>query len=161
MQYKVQNETRDDEAEVEDEQEREFVTVVRYTEEHSAGRATALINWKLMAVEFIPEEDAVLVLLLCISLLRSVSEMRKQDLGRLLLRRRLKELKLGLRDWGSVMLGPDSCSSSLVSPFLHPWHWNADVVMASDQSDSQTRQPTTNYSPVLGGDALYKKVILK
>ncbi|KAI4295195.1 hypothetical protein MLD38_040574 [Melastoma candidum] len=156
------NESQDDGAQAEDEQEHDFVTVVRYTEEHSTGRATALINWKLMVMEFIPEEDAILVLLLCLSLLRSASEMRKQDLGKLLLRRRLKEPKLGSRDWGSVILGssPDKCSTSPASPFLQPWYWNADVVMASDQSDSHTRQPTLNLSQVLGSDALYKKVIL-
>ncbi|KAH6771843.1 hypothetical protein C2S51_010247 [Perilla frutescens var. frutescens] len=37
-------------------------------------KSTALLNWKLLVVEVLPEEDAVLVLLICLSILRSVSE---------------------------------------------------------------------------------------
>lgn len=143
-----------------DEEELDFVTVVRLTEEHPTGRATALINWKLLAVEFIPEEDAVFVLLLCISIVRSLSEMRKEDLGKLLIRRRVKEAKPGARNWGSVILHPSPACSTPVSPFLQPWHWNAKVVLASDGADSLTRQPSFINSGAEGSDALYKRGIM-
>ncbi|KAI3440474.1 uncharacterized protein J3R85_003547 [Psidium guajava] len=143
-----------------DEEELDFVTVVRITEEHPTGRATALINWKLLAVEFIPEEDAVFVLLLCISMLRSLSEMRKEDLGKLLIRRRVKEAKPGARNWGSVILHPLPSCPTPVSPFLQPWHWNAKAVLASDGADSLTRQPNFVNSGVEGGDALYRRGIM-
>lgn len=143
-----------------DEEELDFVTVVRITEEHPTGRATALINWKLLAVEFIPEEDAVFVLLLCISIVRSLSEMIKEDLGKLMIRRRVKEAKPGARNWGSVILHPSPSCSTTVSPFLQPWHWNAKAVLASDGADSLTRQPSFINSGVEGGDALYKRGIM-
>ncbi|OWM72459.1 hypothetical protein CDL15_Pgr018344 [Punica granatum] len=150
----------DEDVESEGEWDEDFVTLVRYTEENPSGKATALINWKLMIVEFIPEEDAVLILLLCVSILRSVSEMRKEDVGNLLFRRRVKEAKLGDRDWGSVILHPSSYSSSC-SSFLRPWHWDAGAVMANDGTQSLTRQPAGfNSSAVEGGDVLYKRGIM-
>ncbi|KAF4347910.1 hypothetical protein G4B88_027663 [Cannabis sativa] len=82
-----------------DEEEEGFLTLVRFTEDNPNGRATALLNWKLLVIEFLPEEDAIFILLLCISILRSVTDMRKEDLGSLLTRRRVKEAKLGSRDW--------------------------------------------------------------
>lgn len=63
-----------------------FVTIVRFTEDNPTGRTTALLNWKLSVVELLPEEDAVLVLLLCVSILRTVSEITKEDVGQLLVR---------------------------------------------------------------------------
>lgn len=153
-----QNEEQDTE---EDDEEEGFVTLVRFTEDNPAGRATALLNWKLLVVELMPEEDAILILLLCISILRSVSDMKKEDLGRLLTRRRLKEAKIGTRDWGSVTLHPSSRSSSTFSPFLEPWYWNAEaVLMPSDSAaDHVTKQPAFSYSPEEGGDKLYKRWI--
>lgn len=146
MQYEVEKKG----AEKDDEEE--FITLVRFAEENPNGRATALLNWKLLVVEVLPEEDAVFALLLCISILRSMSEMRKEDVGSLLIRRRLKEPKVGARDWGSVILHP----SSISSPHLQPWYWNAKVVVASDGADNITRQPALSYSPAEGGDKLYK-----
>lgn len=143
-----------------DEAEAGFMTLVRFTEDNPSGRATAILNWKLLIVELFPEEDAVFVLLLCISITRSISEMRKEDLGKLLIRRRLKEAKLGARDWGSVILQPSSYSSSMSSPYLQPWYWNAQSVVASDGDDNLTRQSAFNYSPVEGGDKLYKQGII-
>ncbi|PON42631.1 Glycine-rich domain-containing protein-like [Parasponia andersonii] len=146
------------EQEEEDEEEEDFLTLVRFTEDDPNGRATALLNWKLLVVEFLPEEDAVFVLLLCISILRSVSDMKKEDLGCLLMRRRLKEARLGSRDWGSVVLHPFS-SSSFLSPYLQPWYWNAEAVMISDSSDNTTRPPAFSHSPEEGSDQLYKRGI--
>ncbi|KAM2625836.1 hypothetical protein TB1_032643 [Malus domestica] len=170
MQYRVRKKrpvTEDEDRQYEEEGEEEedkdeeegFLTLVRYTEDNPNGRATALLNWKLLVAELLPEEDAVLVLLLSISILRSVSEMRKEDLGCLLIRRRLKEVKLGTRDWASVVLHPSS-SSSISSPYLQPWYWNAKVIMASEGADHFTRQPGISYSPEEGGDKLYKRGIL-
>lgn len=46
------------------EEERGFVTVVRYTPECPTGKATALFNWKSAAMEVTPGENAILILLL-------------------------------------------------------------------------------------------------
>ena len=73
MQYQVKNiksESKDKESRLKDEDEEGFVTLVRFTEENPTGRATALLKWKLLVVELLPEEDEVLVLLLCLSILR-------------------------------------------------------------------------------------------
>ncbi|KAL9378919.1 hypothetical protein Peur_027401 [Populus x canadensis] len=149
-----------EETDEEDEDEEGFLTLVRFTEDNPIGRPTALLNWKLLIVELLPEEDAVFVLLLCISILRSISEMRKEDVGSLLIRRRLKEAKLGARDWGSVILHPSSFSSTISSPYLQPWYWNAKSVIAPDGGDNVTKQPAVSHSPVEGGDKLYKKGIM-
>ncbi|KAI3939500.1 hypothetical protein MKW92_032295 [Papaver armeniacum] len=159
----------------EDEDEEAFVTMVRYTEEYPNGKATALMNWKLLVVEVTPEEDAVVVLLLCMAILRSVTEMKKEDVGGLLIRRRLKQTQLGLRDWGSVFLpvpnasksnsAANFSSSSSSSPHLKPWYWNPKVVMASsiesDYHHKTVRQPSGyHYTEAEGGDKLYKKGLL-
>ncbi|GFP79169.1 hypothetical protein PHJA_000060400 [Phtheirospermum japonicum] len=115
--------------------ENEFVTLIRYSEENPTGKATALLNWKLLVVELLPEEDAVSALLICMAILRSVSEMKREDVGNLLVRRRIREIKTGERDWGSVILHPWSYSSSVLSPYLHPWYWNAKVVVESQVKD--------------------------
>ncbi|KAL9233333.1 hypothetical protein vseg_008351 [Gypsophila vaccaria] len=144
------------------EEENEFVTVVRYSDENPNGKATALLNWKLLAVEVLPEEDAVFVLLLCLAILRSVSEMRKEDIGGLLIRRRMKEAKLGESDWGSVLLDTaSSAMSSYPSAHLQPWYWNAKAVLAPDQSAEHTSTQTSLlFSLAEGGDKLYKKGII-
>ncbi|XP_038716413.1 uncharacterized protein LOC120009783 isoform X2 [Tripterygium wilfordii] len=167
MQYQVRkasnktNSSHEEQSEDGEEDEDGFITFVRFNEDNPNGRATALLNWKLLAVELLPDEDTVLILLLCISILRSVSEMRKEDLGNLLIRRRLKESKLGARDWGSVILHPSPLSSSTnSSPYLQPWHWNPEAVMASERADLITRQPGFGYSPVEGGDKLFKRGII-
>ncbi|CAI9103462.1 OLC1v1001943C1 [Oldenlandia corymbosa var. corymbosa] len=144
-----------------------FVTLVRFSEENPTGKATALLNWKLLMVEVLPEEDVVLGLLLCISILRSISEIEKEDVGNLLIRRRIREPKIGEKDWGSVMLHPSSYSevmpSCISSPFLQPWYWNARAVMGSQMMmNNVSRQPpgvNLNYSPAEGGDKLYKSGI--
>lgn len=136
-----------------------FVTLVRYSEENPDGKATGLLNWKLLLVELHPEEDTASMLLLCISLLRSITEMKKEDIGGLLIRRRLKEAKLGARDWDSVILHPFSYSSSISSPYVHPWHWNPKVLMAMEKVDL-TRPVGVRYAPEEGGDKLYKQAVI-
>ncbi|KDO81775.1 hypothetical protein CISIN_1g014267mg [Citrus sinensis] len=160
MQYQGREQS-EVEKEAEEEDDEGFVTLVRFTDENPTGKATALLNWKLLVIELLPEEDAVLALLLCFSILRSVSEMRKEDVGSLLIRRRIKETKLGHRDWGSVNLHPSSLSSSssITSPYIQPWYWNAKAVMAAS-TDNIRRPPAQNYSPAEGGDKLYKRGII-
>lgn len=163
MQYRVRKLNKDDDMDQEDNdvEGADFLTLVRFTEDNPpVGRATALINWKLQVVEFVPEEDAVLVLLLCVSILRSVYEIREEDVGNLLMRRRLKETSLGERDWGSVILHRPIDSSSS-SSFFQPWYWNAKAVMASDGSETFTKQPGMSYSPAEGGDGLYRRGLLR
>jgi len=161
MQYQVSEEgkkLRKIEEEAEDEEG--FVTLVRFSEDSPNGKATALLNWKLLAVEILPEEDAVFVLLLCLAILRSVSEMTKEDLGGLLIRRRLKETKHGLRDWGSVILHPSSYSSLPPSLHIQPWYWNAKAVLAQDHGAERTvSSPVLSNSLAEGGDKLYKRGI--
>lgn len=160
MQYQGRKQS-EVEKEAEEEDDEGFVTLVRFSDENSTGKATALLNWKLSVIELLPEEDAVLALLLCFSILRSISEMRKEDVGGLLIRRRIKETKLGHRDWGSVILHPSSLSSSSsTSPYIQPWYRNAKAVMAAS-TDNIRRPPAQNYSPAEGGDKLYKRGIIK
>ncbi|XP_076952771.1 glycine-rich domain-containing protein 1-like [Bidens hawaiensis] len=141
LQYK--NEENEDE-------EDGFVTIVRFTDENPSGRATGLVNWKLSAVELSPEEDVAFVLLLSTSILRSVTEMRKEDVGSLLVRRRLKEAKHGDRDWGSVI----AMGSSWKSAYVKPWYWNAKVVMAREGEEYVTK-----YTAEECGDEFYKEAL--
>lgn len=151
-----------DTKEVEDENEGGFLTVVRFSEDNPTGKATALLNWKLLTLEFSPEEDAVLLLLLCMSIAKSITEINKEDMGSLLIRRRIKEAKLGNRDWGSVILHPSSYSPSVSSPHVQPWYWDAKAVMGLQERDKVPRQtaPLLTYSQAEGGDNLYKRGII-
>ncbi|KAK4339693.1 hypothetical protein RND71_041155 [Anisodus tanguticus] len=147
---------------VEGKEEDGFITVVRFSEDNPVGKATALLNWKLLVVDFLPEEDAVFILLLCMSIIRSISEMKKQDVGSLLVRRRIKEAKLGDRDWGSVILHASSYSPSICLPYLQPWYWNAQAVMGSQGVDNIPRLPAPafTYAQGEGSDTLYKHGII-
>lgn len=152
LQYQVKEVSPSDR---QDDEEAQYFTLVRFTSEHPDGKATALLNWRLFAVEFLPEEDAVLVLLLCMAIIRTISEIRREDMGGLLLRRRMREVKAGHRDWGSVIL---PSSSSFLSPHLQPWYWNAEVLASAEINDG--REPTSKYSPADGKDLLYKQAII-
>lgn len=99
----------------------------------------------------------MLVLLLCMAIIRTVSEIWREDVGRLLVRRREKEAKLGRRDWGSVVI--HSCSDS-PSSHLQPWYWNAKEVLSLPAADDYSRPTNYNYSPADGGDGLYKRGII-
>ncbi|KAL0836354.1 hypothetical protein Bca101_088243 [Brassica carinata] len=151
MQYKGDSE----------EDDQGFVTIVRSTEENPTEKATALIDWKHQAVEFLPDEDAVLVLLLSVSILRSVTQKRREDVGKLLVRKRITEAT-GERDWGSVIVDASSPNvSSSSSPYLEPWYRNSGKVMAMEEKAQVARYPypVMSYSNVDGGDSLYKHVI--
>ncbi|KAG8363863.1 hypothetical protein BUALT_Bualt19G0066800 [Buddleja alternifolia] len=162
LQYQVKKsvlETKEGKEE-ESNEEDEFVTMIRFSDENPNGKATALLNWKLLVVEVVPEEDAVIVILLCLSILRSISEMKREDTGNLLVRRRIREAKVGQRDWSSVVLHPSSYSTSVSSPYLWPWYWNAKLVMESRVKDQVASTPTLSYSQAEGGDKLYKSGII-
>ncbi|KAL4588397.1 hypothetical protein LXL04_001281 [Taraxacum kok-saghyz] len=128
-----------------------FVTLVRFTEENPNGRATGLLNWKLSVVEFLPEEDTTLMLLLKTAILRSITEIKKEDVGSLLIRRRLKEARHGARDWGSIIM----LDSLVNSVYVKPWYWNAKDVMAREGVDYVTK----SYSAEECGDELYKHAL--
>ncbi|KAK6121111.1 hypothetical protein DH2020_045137 [Rehmannia glutinosa] len=161
LQYQVKNSSIDTKGKEKiNDEENEFVTIIRYSDENPTGKATALLNWKLLVVELLPEEDAILVLLVCLSILRSVSEMKREDVGNLLVRRRIREATIGERDWGSVILHPSSYCRSTSSTYLQPWYWNAKVVMASQVKDQVVTPPSSNYSQAEGGDKLYKSGII-
>ncbi|KAJ0976291.1 hypothetical protein J5N97_018256 [Dioscorea zingiberensis] len=138
-------------------EEEHYVTLVRSSLENTEEKATALINWKLFAMEFLPEEDAVTVLLLCTAIVRTMSEITREDASGLLVRRRVKQVKAGSRDWGSVMLSP---SSSYSSPHVEPWYWNANEVLASAETNDRSLQPNHRNSPSDGKDELYKQCFI-
>uniref|UniRef100_A0A0D9V0M6 GRPD C-terminal domain-containing protein n=1 Tax=Leersia perrieri TaxID=77586 RepID=A0A0D9V0M6_9ORYZ len=135
--------------------EEEYLTLVRTLPDHPGGRATMLLNWKLLAVEFLPEENAVLALLLCMAIARTMTEIRREDVSRLLVRRRICEARVGQRDWGSVML-PNSPS---LDPHLQPWYRNAAHVLSSAQAASNGMMLIKN-SPADGKDELYRKALI-
>ncbi|KAF0920798.1 hypothetical protein E2562_037215 [Oryza meyeriana var. granulata] len=135
--------------------EEQYLTLVRTSPDHPGGRATMLLNWKLLAVEFLPEEDAVFVLLLCMAIARTMTEIRREDVAGLLVRRRISEARVGQRDWGSVML-PNSPS---LDPHLQPWHRNAAHVLSSAETASNGLM-LMKYSPADGKDELYRKALI-
>ncbi|KAG0504602.1 hypothetical protein KC19_N016200 [Ceratodon purpureus] len=95
-----------------------FVTLVRYNAQAPQGRATALFNWQVSAMEVHPEEDVVLVLLLCIATMRSIADFGGRHYGNLFARRRHKEHKPGLKDWNSVVLEHANPQSNLAMWYL-------------------------------------------
>ena len=133
-------------------EEEQYVTLVRKSPDHHGDRATMLLNWKLLAVEFLPEEDAIFVLLLCMVIARTMTEIRREDVAGLLVRRRISEARAGQRDWGSVML-PGSLSPD---PHLQPWYRNAAKVLSS----VETGPMLAKYSPADGKDMLYRQALI-
>ncbi|XP_039114218.1 uncharacterized protein LOC120249688 [Dioscorea cayenensis subsp. rotundata] len=154
LQYQMKEQRSIDETN----EEEHYVTLIRFSPENPEGKATALINWKLFAMEFLPEEDAVIVLLLCVAIVRTMSEVKQEDAGGLLARRRVREVKTGLRDWGSIMLS--SPSSSYSSPHVKPWYWNASEVLASAETYAGIQHQTHRNSPSDGKDELYKQSVI-
>ncbi|CAN6468724.1 unnamed protein product [Victoria cruziana] len=137
-----------------------FVTLVRYSSDDPIGRATALLNWRLFAVEFLPEEDAATVLLVCTAIVRTISDVKGEDVGNLLVRRRLKQAKAGSRDWGSVLLSHDTFSQEKdeISTNLHlqPWHWNPMEVISLPEMSYSFQTGFGQSSNADGGDKLYR-----
>ena len=100
-------------------EEEGFVTLIRYNAHAPQGKATALFNWKVSAMEIHPEEDVVLVLLLCTATMRSVADFGGKHHGNLFAQRRHKESIPGLKDWGSVVVEHATSQSNLASWFLN------------------------------------------
>ncbi|RAL52650.1 hypothetical protein DM860_007418 [Cuscuta australis] len=148
----------------EEEDESGFLTVVRFSEDDPTGKATALLHWRLLTLEFSPEEDAVFLLLLCMSIAKSVSKIKKEDAARLLVRRRIKEAKFGNKDWGSVVIHPSYLLSSHAGmPHVWPWQWHAKAVTGPQEIDyvsGLSGQATLAHSQVEGSDDLYKHGIM-
>ncbi|XP_078439863.1 enolase (DUF1399) [Wolffia australiana] len=158
LQYKVKKTAPDE--------EEEFVTFIRYLPEFPEGRATALFNWRRLAVELLPEEDAVFVLIVCMAIVLAVTEMKTEDVAHLLVRRRVKEAMAGARDWESVMLPPlpssslssSSSSSSSSVGLLRPWFWNPKEVFSTVAMEDAAR-PGYRYSPADGKDEIYRQAL--
>lgn len=102
------------------------MTIVRYNTHAPQGKATALFNWKVSAMEIHPEEDVVLVLLLCTATMRSVADFGGKHHGNLFARRRMKEHRPGLKDWGSVVLEHAAQSN------LAMWYLNTPEFIYTD-----------------------------
>lgn len=102
------------------EEEDGFVTLIRYSPQNPHGRATALFNFKMSAMEIVPQEDVLLVLLLCTATLRSIADFGGLTAGNVYTRRRARESRPGLKDWGAVVLENGSKLSHLAS-----WHMKA------------------------------------
>ena len=91
-----------------EEEEKWFVTLIRFTPRYPRGRATALLNWQCSAIEVAADEQPVLVLLLLVALSESIREMR--GVNRL---KPFKRVALPLMDesvqWDSIV----ACKCSL------------------------------------------------
>ncbi|XP_024383677.1 glycine-rich domain-containing protein 1 [Physcomitrium patens] len=125
------------------EQEDGFVTLVRYNAQAPQGKATALFNWKVSAMEVHPEEDVVLVLLLCIATMRSVADLGGKHLGNLFARHRHKEHKPGRKDWNSVVLEHVTSQSNLAM-----WYLNTPATFSTRDDGTDTH---FNHAGSMGG----------
>ncbi|GLJ10870.1 hypothetical protein SUGI_0136940 [Cryptomeria japonica] len=105
-----------------DDEEEGFVTLVRYTAQCPQGKATALFNWKVSAMEFQAKEDAILLLLLCNATVRTVADFGGEgdSLENFFIRKRRKEAKPGNRDWGSVVIQNSRSIRDLTFWYLNP-----------------------------------------
>ena len=145
--YKIED------ASLRSEDEEEFITFIRFSEENPEGRATALLNWRVLAMEFLLEEDAAFMLLVCMAIILALTEMKMKDVGHLLVRRRVKEAMAGIEDWGSVMIhsGSSSCSSRM-------WFWNPREFFSFMAMENAVK-PIYRYPPADGKEEMYKQAI--
>ncbi|KAJ3669487.1 hypothetical protein LUZ60_011437 [Juncus effusus] len=138
------------------EDEENYFTLVRPSLYNKEGKATTLINLKLLAIEFSRQEDSVVILLTCMALAHTLSEIRREDFSGLLVRRRVQEMQVGQHDWGSVLL---PLNSSDCSVHAKPWYWNAHEVLVPAEKSTGT-VISTKYSPADGKDQLYRQAIM-
>jgi hypothetical protein len=117
-----------------------FVTLIRYGPHTPQGKATALFNFKVSAMEVAPEEDVVLVLLLCTATMRSIADFGGLSAGNEYTRRRTKELTPGSKDWGSVVLESTTRGSNLAH-----WHWNAGHTADDEEGDGENHPGMQNH----------------
>ncbi|KAG0620699.1 hypothetical protein M758_4G236500 [Ceratodon purpureus] len=122
------------------EEERGFVTVIRYTPECPTGKATALFNWKSAAMEVTPGENAVFVLLLC-----SVTTLAIHDLLGTMSKRPTKVTKKttlpNKAEWGAVNIetGTKPNGPSSTNRF---WWTMSSQVWAHEMYDSTSSKST-------------------
>lgn len=128
------------------EEEDGFVTLIRYSPQSPQGRATALFNFKISVMEVAPEEDVLLVLLLCTATLRSIADFGGVSSGNVYTRRRAKENQPGLKDWGSVVLENGGKLSHLTS-----WHVNG-AEFSDDDDDADGENLPGRIAADWGGD---------
>lgn len=123
-----------------------FVTLIRYGPQTPQGQATALFNFKVSAMEVVPEEDVVLVLLLCTATMRSIADFGGLSAGNEYTRRRSKEHHPGCKDWGSVVLE----NTTPRHAHLAHWHWNGGHTADDDEEgDGETHHGTSYSTPSL------------
>ncbi|CAM6070832.1 unnamed protein product [Sphagnum tenellum] len=122
LQYEVPGATSED--------EEGFVTLIRYTQQTPQGKATALFNFKVSAMEVLPEESVLLVLLLCTATLRSIADFGGVTSGHIDKHRRVKENAPGLKDWGSVVLENANAQSDLAF-----WYYNVPDPASNEDED--------------------------
>jgi hypothetical protein len=122
LQYEVPGATSED--------EEGFVTLIRYTQQTPQGKATALFNFKVTAMEVLPEESVLLVLLLCTATLRSIADFGGVTSGHIDKHRRVKENAPGLKDWGSVVLENANSQSDLAF-----WYYNVPDPASNEDED--------------------------
>jgi hypothetical protein len=113
------------------EEEEGYVTLVRYTTESRQGRATALFNWKISAMEVLPEEDVVFVMLLCIATQRSVADLGGRILHNVYKRRTVRKQR-GKSDWGAIVMGEGKDTP----PECMRWYVNPEDVLAVNLADA-------------------------
>eukprot|EP00250_Pteridium_aquilinum_P019164 c24325_g1_i3 orf=748-2649(+) len=114
------------------EEEEGFVTLVRYTAEARQGRATALFNWKMSAMEVLPEEDVVLVMLLCTATQRGVADLGGKILRNFYQRKAVKK-KEKQRNWGAVAMG----GGQEVPSELMFWYMNPEEVLGVNLAEME------------------------
>ncbi|XP_024394182.1 glycine-rich domain-containing protein 2 isoform X1 [Physcomitrium patens] len=127
-------------------EEEGFVTLIRYGPHTPQGKATALFNFRISAMEVVPEEDVVLVLLLCTATMRSIADFGGLSAGNDYTRRRMKENALGSKDWGSVVLENTTCHSHLAH-----WHWNGGHIGEEEEVDCENHSGVINSTPDWSG----------
>lgn len=123
-------------------EEEGFVTLIRYGPHTPQGKATALFNFKISATEVLPEEDVVLVLLLCTATMRSIADFGGLSAGNEYIRRRMKENNPGSKDWGSVVLENTARHSNLAY-----WYWNCERTTDEDDGDGENHPGMSNLAP--------------
>lgn len=104
-------------------------------------------------MEFSPREDAAVIILMCMALVRTLSEIKREDVAGLLVRWRVQEMHVGLNDWGSVLL------PSATSVYLQPWYLNANEVLVSAEKIGSAGA-STKYAACEGKEELYRQAIL-
>uniref|UniRef100_A0A7I4FBT1 GRPD C-terminal domain-containing protein n=1 Tax=Physcomitrium patens TaxID=3218 RepID=A0A7I4FBT1_PHYPA len=109
-----------------------FITLIRYGPHTPQGKATALFSFKVSAMEVLPEEDVVLVLLLCTATMRSIADFGGLSAGNDYTRRRTKENNSGYKDWGSVIL-----ENTARHPNLAHWYWDCSQNAEEDEGDGE------------------------